>query len=494
MVVKSGHEVHDWALKLGVPPAHALAVCHVPVDIPSSEIRAALRQNPHLRGTAPIVVVDQHLEDKGYCSVLVSIGRNINESHGPSSLWFEGSADVDCTVVYPERPIKSEPRSSHTNLEEVDMCTSPSPPESYCESNLGTAADCSPPLSIAQPSATEGNDIRMLAQIIAKLGGAKAEASIQQQYHKLKIFSGTKPTPAGEEAFEVWIEYTSQVVEEWTCPELAKRQRLMECLRPPASTTIRLAKDQHADVTAQQMLETLERAYGRTEDEGQLMTRYFNLRQKLGEELSDYLQRIRAVLWEMRKRDQIESTQVNEYCWNQFLRGALPDNSIALMIKCSRMRGDPPCWDELMDEIKRHEAYARLHTPAKVKEPSTSDPTKATGAKSKQHSMFVTALVCPEPQDQYKYPIILGTNTDIVQAVVRAYLKETNELPLATSLLDPVLREECKRVKAVAVDERLVELDFNFGESTLSTQWKERLATQLNQRRQTPLDTAGWPL
>ncbi|MEE6521417.1 hypothetical protein FKM82_019615 [Ascaphus truei] len=63
--------------------------------------------------------------------------------------------------------------------------------------------------------------------------------------------------------------------------------------------------------------------------------------------------------------------------------------------------------------------------------------------------MHVVAMVCPEPQDQCKYPIILGTNTDIVQAVIRAYLKETNELPLANSLLDPVLREECNRVYAL---------------------------------------------
>ncbi|XP_075462762.1 paraneoplastic antigen Ma2 homolog [Ascaphus truei] len=379
----SRSEVYEWAMRLEVPLTHTLAVCCIPIDVPSMAIRVALRQHSHLRGTNALALVDQCTKTKWYYSVLVNIGQDVNEEQGPSSVWFDGPAESSYAVVYPERPIKSEPGSSRTNLEEVDMCASSSSPESYCESTVGAATDHSPPLSIAPAPTSGGNEIQMLVQSLAELGGVRAEASMQQQYRKLKIFSGTKPTPAGEEAYDAWIEYTSQVVEEWTCPELVKRQRIMECLRSPASISIRLAKDQHADITAQKMLETLERAYGRTEDEGQLMMRYLSLRQKLGEELSAYLHRIRNVLWDMQKRDQIKSTQVDEYCWNQFRKGALPDNPIAIMVKCSLMRHDPPCWDDLVYEINKHEAYGRLHTPAKVKEPTTSDPTKAAGAKAK---------------------------------------------------------------------------------------------------------------
>ncbi|XP_075444747.1 modulator of apoptosis 1-like [Ascaphus truei] len=301
----SHSEVYEWATRLEVPPAHTLAVCGVPIDIPSMAIRVALRQHSHFRGKNALALVDQCTETKGHYSVLVDIGHDVNEEQGPSSVWFDGPAESSCAVVFPARPIKSEPDSSHTNLEEVDMCTSSSTPESYCESIVGTAADHNPPLSITPVPTSGRNEIQMLAQSLAELGGARADASMQQQYHKLKTFSGTKPTPTGEEAFDAWIEYTSQVVEEWTCPELVKRQRIMECLRTPASITIRLAKDQHAEITAQKILETLERAYGRTEDEGQLMLRYLNLRQKPGEDLSVYLHRIMTVLWDMRKRDQI---------------------------------------------------------------------------------------------------------------------------------------------------------------------------------------------
>ncbi|XP_075447219.1 paraneoplastic antigen Ma2 homolog [Ascaphus truei] len=304
-------EVYDWAVELQVPPPHTLAVRRVPVDTLSLSIQMALRQHPNLREAATIEVLEQHLEDEGYCSVLVSIGQNITEDQSPSSLWLGRSTGSCCIVVYPELPIKSEPHSSHMNLEEVAMPISPSPPESYCRADRAATSDCSPPSSIAQPFFKFGDEIRMLAQTLLDMGAAKSEAPTQQQYRKLKIFSGTKPTPTDEEAFEVWREYTSQVLEEWTCSELVKRQRIMECLRPPASTTLQMAKDQHADVTAHQMLETLVWAYGRTEDIGQLMKRYYNLCQKDGEELSDFLQRIQAVLWELRKRKRITAAEVD---------------------------------------------------------------------------------------------------------------------------------------------------------------------------------------
>ncbi|XP_075444670.1 paraneoplastic antigen Ma3 homolog [Ascaphus truei] len=379
----SRSRVYEWATRLEVPPTHTLAVCGVPIDVPSMAIHVALRQHSHLRGKTALVFVDQYTENKGCYSVLVDLGQDVNEEQGPSSVWFDDPAESSCAVVYPARAIKSELVSPHMNLEGADTCASSSTPESYCESIVGTIADHSPPLSIA-PCPTSGkSEMQMLAQSIVELGGARADASMQQPYRKLKTFSGTKPTPTGEEAFDAWLEYTLQVVEEWTCPELVKRQRIMECLRAPASITIRLTKDQHTDITAQQMLETLERAYGRTEDEGQLMLRYLNLRQKPGEELSAYLNRIRLVLWDMRKRDQIKSTQVDEYCWNQFQKGALPDHPIALLVKCSLMRNEPPSWEALVGEINKHEAYGRLHHPAKSKEPPPSDPPKTAGPKAK---------------------------------------------------------------------------------------------------------------
>ncbi|XP_075449261.1 paraneoplastic antigen Ma2 homolog [Ascaphus truei] len=381
----SRSEVYDWAMELQVPPLHTLAVRRAPADTPSSAIQMALRQHPNIWDAAKIKVLERRKDaDQECCSVLVSIGQDITEDRDPSSLLLARPTGSCCIVVYPELPIKSELSSSHTNLQEVALHTSPSPPESYCVGCRDALTDYSPPLSIASSSSKRGDDIRMLAQAILQMGPSKSETPAPQQYRKLKIFSGTMPTPTGEEAFEVWREYTSQVLEEWTCSESVKRQRIMECLRPPASTTIQMCKDQHADVTAHQMLKTLVRAYGRTEDIRQLMKRYYNLCQKEGEDLSDFLQRIQAVLWELRKRKRITATEVDEYRRAQFLSGALPTHPIVLMMRRSLMRGDPPSWEELMNEIKEHEVYARLHTSKKTKESPKSEPQGASAPKAKK--------------------------------------------------------------------------------------------------------------
>ncbi|XP_075440896.1 uncharacterized protein LOC142486109 [Ascaphus truei] len=67
---------------------------------------------------------------------------------------------------------------------------------------------------------------------------------------------------------------------------------------------------------------------------------------------------------------------------------------------------------------------------------------------NKTHPMEVEALICPEPREHTCSPIILGTNADVVRAVIRAYLRETGELPLSSLRIHPVLKEKCYRVEA----------------------------------------------
>ncbi|MEE6525524.1 hypothetical protein FKM82_025588 [Ascaphus truei] len=88
------------------------------------------------------------------------------------------------------------------------------------------------------------------------------------------------------------------------------------------------------------------------EDMGQLMKRYFSLRQKDGEELSEFLLRIGAVLREMRKGDRIKATEVEVYFCDQFLRGAIPDHPVVVKMRCSWMRGDPLSWRRLGEQAQ----------------------------------------------------------------------------------------------------------------------------------------------
>lgn len=49
-------------------------------------------------------------------------------------------------------------------------------------------------------------------------------------YRKLRPFSGFIPTPPGEDEYEVWVEQTTHILEEWQCANNVKKQRLVECL------------------------------------------------------------------------------------------------------------------------------------------------------------------------------------------------------------------------------------------------------------------------
>ncbi|MEE6475926.1 hypothetical protein FKM82_010898 [Ascaphus truei] len=376
-----------------VPPLHTLAVGQIPVGTPSSDMQMALRQYPNLRRALKIKVLCHRKDaDKVWCSVLVNVGHVITEDEGPYALWLSGELSSRCPVIYPEMPVKSEPSSSHTNLTEVDMKLSPIFPGSFCEDDRSTVSDYNCGLSVGSPGYGQMGDIQLLAQAIHRLGAAKPEFFFQSPYRKLKIFSGVIPTPTREEAFEVWKHYTLQVLDEWACPDHVKRQRIMECLRPPASTVIKMFKDQHSEATAAQMMESLNRIYGREVNKGELMSKYYLLRQKEGEDLSDFIHRIQLVLWDLRSRDAIKASEVNEYRRDQFLRGAIPTHHIVGMIRSSLLKGEPPTLEDLLAEVKGHEAYTSLHAPKKTKEPPKSN-TQGTSVANVKKSTFYTPRI-----------------------------------------------------------------------------------------------------
>ncbi|XP_059360886.1 paraneoplastic antigen Ma3-like [Carassius carassius] len=58
-------------------------------------------------------------------------------------------------------------------------------------------------------------------------------------YRKLRIFSGSKPTPHGEEEYDAWAEQTTHMLDEWQCSDVFKRQRVAESLKGPAADIVR---------------------------------------------------------------------------------------------------------------------------------------------------------------------------------------------------------------------------------------------------------------
>lgn len=74
-------------------------------------------------------------------------------------------------------------------------------------------------------------------------------------YRRLRIFSGTMPSPAGEEQFDHWLEQAHLMGEESEGSAKNKRRRIMESLKGPALEVIKAVRLSDPDVSPDKCLE-----------------------------------------------------------------------------------------------------------------------------------------------------------------------------------------------------------------------------------------------
>ncbi|XP_046714698.1 paraneoplastic antigen Ma1 homolog [Silurus meridionalis] len=93
-------------------------------------------------------------------------------------------------------------------------------------------------------------------------------------YRRLRVFSGVKPVPAGEEEYDPWMEQAGQMISEWQCADSVKRQRIVESPRGPASDIIRFLKVSNPAATSADYLVALETVYGDVESASDLLATF----------------------------------------------------------------------------------------------------------------------------------------------------------------------------------------------------------------------------
>ncbi|MEE6476141.1 hypothetical protein FKM82_010990 [Ascaphus truei] len=143
------------------------------------------------------------------------------------------------------------------------------------------------------------------------------------------------------------------------------------------------------------------------EDMGQLMKRYFSLRQDDGEDLPGFLLRIGAVLQEMRKGDHIKATEVEVYFCDQILRGAIPDHPVVAKMRCSWMRGVPLSFGRLLGEIEEYEVAAAANMDCRaIQNGGSRYPGRPRGPVAENAANAKLAESCPglAPKEEF-HPI-----------------------------------------------------------------------------------------
>ncbi|KAL3974840.1 hypothetical protein ACER0C_023466 [Sarotherodon galilaeus] len=113
----------------------------------------------------------------------------------------------------------------------------------------------------------------------------------------LRMFSGTVPTPVGEETFKQWVEQAHLMVEESDSSAKEKTRRIIESLNPlrptiepsPALAVVKTVRTADPDISPEQCLDAVTKAFGSAETGENLYFAFRLLQQQPQEKLSDFL-------------------------------------------------------------------------------------------------------------------------------------------------------------------------------------------------------------
>lgn len=195
----------------------------------------------------------------------------------------------------------------------------------------------------------------LITAINSLVDKCNAAPSDTQSYRKLRMFSGVRPTPSGEEEYDAWAEQTTHMLEEWQCSDAIKKQRIVESLKGPAADIIRFLRAQNQNATANDYMQALETAFGTTESSSDLLVKFRQTFQSEGEKLSLYLLRLDKMLHCIFRKGGVLLADMNRLRIEQVVRGALPHDMIAMRIRMTHKLRPPPSFNELLKEVREEE-------------------------------------------------------------------------------------------------------------------------------------------
>lgn len=249
--------------------------------------------------------------------------------------------------------------------------------------------------------------INAISSLVDKCNAAPADT---QSYRKLRMFSGLRPTPGGEEEYDAWAEQTTHMLEEWQCGDGVKKQRIVESLKGPASDIIRFLRAQNPVATANDYMQALETAFGTTESSSDLLVKFRHTFQSEGEKLSTYLLRLDKLLHFVFRKGGLQLSDMNRLRTEQVVRGALPHDMIAMRIRMTHKLREPPSFSELLKEVREEEDMLQ----------SRND------AKSAVMSKPVTSVTKPSPE------VKIDLEMEQLKSELSAIKAEMNNLKVST--------------------------------------------------------------
>lgn len=351
-------QVVEWCKEENVNIARALVLSKVPLEV-SNETTAEVLNTVKCFGRTKIC------------------GRRGDSSGKALFILIESSNDLDSETIPSEIgiPDKQGPWTVHL----VRQLDEPAEPATQGDTDFHTklcqllqneGKSFDDVRGLIQPKSSPAVDIN--ADLVAALGRLVDKCNQGPvegpSYRKLRLFSGLRPVPSGEEEYDAWMEQASQMIDEWQCPESGKRQRLVESLRGPAADIVRFMKMGNTSATARDYLVALETAYGTTESGQDLMVKFRSTFQERGEKLSAYLYRLDKLLHRIVLKGEVAVADMNRLRMEQVVKGALTNDMVALRLRMTHKLRDAPSFSVLLREVREEEDLiaARDHVKANV--------------------------------------------------------------------------------------------------------------------------------
>ncbi|CAH2319830.1 Hypothetical predicted protein [Pelobates cultripes] len=295
-------------------------------------------------------------DSEGQTYMLIYCHTGLGDHEMPTNIHLHGAPDEGCSLVYAlldkkervslQQPFKLE-RKDYVTENYSKLLTPISgkagaipkqaahPPRG--QGMITPKAESHPSTALLKPDNPEvhtlptgGSDV---SDILQKLSEAIVTANHTHSYRKLKVFSGNQPVPAGEEPFEVWKDNAMQLLEEWSCTDTIKKQRLVESLHFPATDMIRLYKGVNGQATGHDYLQVLQDAYGKSEDLDDLLVEFLATKQKEHEKATDYINRLQLSLGKLFHKGAVTAPELDARLSKHIQRGGLTNNPVMILLR-----------------------------------------------------------------------------------------------------------------------------------------------------------------
>ncbi len=307
-------ELDDWCQKAIVDQKHAVILLGVPADLEVAHIEETVqavkalgrvRVRDYKEGTTP-----------GIQLVLCERKEVVDPSRLPVEIIPEGGGKPWKMVA--AKTAESQPAGFAEKLSKLLL------QEGKSVSDLQAM--------FSSPSSNAGSPEAIICAVGELLEKTSKPVSDGNAYRRLRIFSGTVPTPTGEEALETWMDQARMMVMECECSEKEKRRRIIESLKGSTLDVVKAIRFANPDATSLQYLEALEGVFGTPESGEDLYFAFRILRQDAGEALSDFFMRMEKSLKRVAQKGGLPGHNINKTRIEQLIRGAVESDLLLLQL------------------------------------------------------------------------------------------------------------------------------------------------------------------